>query len=380
MITLCIPTKDRPAFLARLLRYYARARFPHAICISDSSELEQAAENQRTVASLAGQLTLDYQFCPGLSSNAAAEQLSRRVATPYCALGADDDFLCPRGIDRCIAFLEDHSGYSAAHGVGLLLQVEGDQPYGSVGTVRRYPQAVLSAETGAARLKEFFTVSLKSLIFSVHRTETWQAMFRGLSAMQGMQNHNVFKDELISTCVSVIRGKVKEVDGLYLVRQMHSGIHRHPHVYDWITDPAWFPSYQTFCDRLIEELIRQDGLSAAAARAAVREGFWPYVAHCVTSDWEKDLAGRAPRRSSRGRALAARIPGLRRCWRAARTWVQQWQDALSLPALLRSSSPYHEDFRAVYGAVTSPPAAVSRRAEAQRPVRQPAVVEVGVHE
>lgn len=355
MITVCVPTRDRPAFLSRLLRYYANTGFRHRIVIGDSSARESAERNRRTVDAFSRELNVAYQPCPGLSSCSTVERLSQQVTTPYSALGADDDFLCPRGLEASAAVLEGHPDYSAAHGVGLLLQVEGDRPYGPVGTVRGYPQAVLGADTGAARLKEFFTVSLKSLIFSVHRTETWRDMFRGLGAMQGLMNHNVFKDELLPTCISVVRGKVHQVDGLYLVRQLHGGILRHPHVYDWLTDPSWFSSYEIFRDRVVDELMRQDGLTMERAQMAVREGFWPYLAHCVASDWQKDRAGRAPRPPSQLRALARRLPGARHAVRWVRARWQRRRDGFSCPALLDPRSPYHEDFTPIYQLITSAP-------------------------
>ena len=356
MISLCVPTMNRSEFLTRLLHYYASTRFPYWICIGASSSREQVTNNQRIVAAFQNQLNIHYEECPGLSSCAALEQLSRSISTPYCAFLGDDDFICPAGIERCVAFLEQHPECGAVHGKGLMFQTEQNHPYGSIGTVRYCPQAVLTADSGAARLIELFTVSQYALLNSVHRTLTWQAMFRGLSAMPGIQNRNIFKDELIATCVSVIRGTVREIDGLYFVRHIHvEDSYRFPHAYDWLTDPDWFPSYQVFHARLTEELIRQDGISVEQARVVIRQSFWPYVAGAVMASWRADSRASAPQAPSRLRDVAKRVPGIGPAWRTLRAMVQRSRDACSLPALLHASSPYHEDFLPVYAVITSTP-------------------------
>src|SRR3989338_2275680 len=50
MLTLCIPTIDRPEFLKRLLGYYAQVGLPYQLVVGDSSRSASAQENQRTVA------------------------------------------------------------------------------------------------------------------------------------------------------------------------------------------------------------------------------------------------------------------------------------------------------------------------------------------
>lgn len=357
MMTLCVPTLNRPEFLARLLRYYATTRYRHWIFIGDSSECQHAERNQQTVASFDGVLKVVYRHYPGLSSCACVEQLNREVTTPYCAFMADDDFVTPSGLDRCLAFLERHSDYVAAHGRAILFQIEGGGAHGAIGNVGPYPQAVVRSETGAARLREFFTSSLYTLLFSVHRTEAWQAMFRGVSSLPGDRSQNIFKDELIPVSVSVIRGKVQELDGLYLARQAHEGIYRHPDIYDWITDPAWLPSYEVFRDRLGEELCRQDGLDAAEARRVVKDVCWAFLAHGMMSSWQ--AASRQPVHAERRlhglRRVARQIPGLRPIWRRVRALIERRRTAWSLPALLLPGSPYHQDFLPIYAAVTRPP-------------------------
>lgn len=356
MITLCVPTYNRPAFIERLLRYYAATSSRHWIFIGDSSDPNDAKRTQRAVASWGGRLQVRYEACAGLSSCAALEHVSRLIMTPYCAFLGDDDFLCTNGIEQCLEFLERHPSYGAAHGKGLLFQTETGAAYGPIGMVRPYPQVVLNADSAAGRLRDVLTARVGGLLYSVHRTHTWRAMFAGIGRLSGTTNTNIFKDELIAVCLSAIRNTVQELDCLYLIRHTHEAIYKYPTIYDWVTDPMWFPSFQAFRDRLVTELMEQDRLHEPDAQAVFKDVFWSFLAHVLMNGWQRSRQPARVKPVSRLQVLAKRVPGLQRGWQKVLAIRQRWQDELSLPALLHPSSPYHDDFMPIYEAVTHAPA------------------------
>jgi glycosyltransferase domain-containing protein len=357
-MTLCVPTKNRSDFLARFLSYYASANYQHWIFIGDSSDTHHLQRDQELINAYSNQLKIKYFECPNQSPGACVENLSRSVQTPYCLGMSDDDFVCPNGIDQCIEFLETNPDYSAAHGIGIYMGVRQSGPYGEVHETGHYPQATIEAATGAERVQAFFNNSLAALMHSVHRTEDWQAMYRGVSALSSVGNNNIFKDELIPGAVSVIRGKSIELDCFYFVRFLHDTMYQQILVYDWLTSPNWQTGFQLLCDRLNEELLRSDGISGGIAREAIKNAFWPYIVRVLNNEWNHYHSQPSAAESGRRkfRAMARRLPGLRQVWRRARYTRQKLgQNALSLPALLDPSSPYHADFMPVYTATTTPP-------------------------
>jgi len=355
MISICVPTKDRAAFLARLLRYFAQTRFPGRILIGDSSGPEHARRIQATVEALRSRLDLEYREYPGLSSCECIEQLNRLITTPYCAFVGDDDFLCTPGVARCVQTMERYPELNAVHGRGLLLYLDRPGPTGPIAGAMAYPQTVLQQPTGAGRLREFLTVSAYALFYSIHRRETWRALFEGVSRMEGVTNTNFFKDELMAACVSAIRGPIAEIEGLTLVRQSHDGIRKHPNAYDWITHRAWWPSYQQFYERLVEELMRQDALSREAAGAVVKDVFWEFLGERLVSQCRAARAtSRCVTRPSTARRLLKAVPGVRAAWTAWRAAIARRNEMWSLPALLDPASPHHEEFLPIYRAVTTP--------------------------
>jgi hypothetical protein len=55
-------------------------------------------------------------------------------------------------------------------------------------------------------------------------------------------------------------------------------------------------------------------------------------------------------------------------WRSVRSLVSRREDALSLSALMKPSSPYHTDFVPIYRAVGNPPADLLEGADPSRSV------------
>src|SRR3989338_235501 len=106
MITIILPTMNRPDFLERLLRYYAAVNFQHSIFIGDASDSGPADKAKTVVAKFKSNLNVEYHGCPGLSIAQTVAKLNQSLKTPYAVLTGDDDFLVPAGIGRCVDFLK----------------------------------------------------------------------------------------------------------------------------------------------------------------------------------------------------------------------------------------------------------------------------------
>jgi glycosyltransferase domain-containing protein len=338
-VTLLIPTMNRPEFVERLLRYYAAVRFAGRISIGDSSNAEGVNAARRAVDAFRGVLDIEYAEYPGLGLADCWKQMIDRLATPYAAYLADDDFLVPSSIDRCVKFLADHPDYAAAHGAGLSIALDTNGLSGNVVLCGYYEQTVSEAELASERLRqhlERYTVTL----FAVHRADTWRAMFRDVHLIKDMS----FGAELLPCCLSVVYGKVKEIEGLYCVRQSHGKRYEQPTMFDWIATPDWFRGYEITKDVLARELVAQEGIALDAARTVVQEGFRYYV--------------------GRGMGLRSQWANGGAAIRVARTLWHTWQRfqpkpraTFSLEALTNPSSPYHADFAPIYQLLTTPPPA-----------------------
>jgi len=337
VITLLVPTINRSDFLIRLMRYYEAIGFEGCICIGDSSSSGHVERVKRVIETLQGKLNIAYQEYPDLNGADCFKQLVDLVTTPYAALLADDDLLVPSALIKCVNFLEEYPDYASAHGVGLIIGLDSKGPYGRVVRCEHYQQPVIEAESASQRLNDHFR-NYHPTLHSVHRIESWKAMYRDVHLIKD----TAFGAELLPDCKSVILGKSKELNCLYVMRQVHVQQYVLPDCYDWITSPEWYPSYMVFRDGLAEDLTLQDNISIEEAHTVVKQAFLSYLDQFLSQgagDW----------RVSRLRQAARRIRQL------LRSLKPKEHSEMSLSALLSSSSPYHADFMSIYKAITTPP-------------------------
>ncbi|MFH1683609.1 MAG: TIGR00180 family glycosyltransferase, partial [Candidatus Margulisiibacteriota bacterium] len=274
MITIMIPTMNRSDFLIPLLNYYVDTGYKHWISIGDSSTGDHLERNKEAIARLKGKLKINYHEYPGVCISKCIKKLTENIATPYAVFVADDDFIVPNALERCLDFLEKHPDYAAAHGKALLFSRLSLR-------VGPYGQRAVEGETAAKRLLDLlgnYTVTL----FSVMRAEIWQKIFKYSEVI----SDRAFSEELLPVCLSVVSGKIKHLDCFYLLRQHHDRRAFHLDVYDRVTSPNWFPSYQIFTNCLVEELVRQDGITMDEAREVVKQAFWSRLSKGLVNKYQ----------------------------------------------------------------------------------------------
>ena len=345
MITLLVPTINRSDFLIRLLRYYEKVGFEGCICIGDSSNSEHVKRTKRVLATLRGRLNIIYREYPDLNDAVCLKRLLDFVSTPYAAFVADDDFLVPSALNQCGKFLGEHPEYVAVHGMGITVTLDSGGLYGRIVQCGHYRQPEIEAESASQRLDDHLS-NYSVALFSVHRIESWRAMYRDVHLLKDKS----FGSELLPCCKSVVLGKSKELDCLYVVRQMHAQRYLLPDEHDWITSQEWYPSYLVFRDSLAEALTLQDNISTEKAQKVVEKAFRSYLDMSLSqqSSFWRDFRNYC-------RQVAGIIPGARRIWQLLRSLRSKQHFKFSLSVLLRSSSPYHADFMPVYKALTTPP-------------------------
>lgn len=345
-VSLLIPTKNRPGFLIRLLRYYESLGFRGCIYIGDSSDSEQIGKTKQALNLLEGKVNVTYREYPHMDNAACLQQLLNIVTTPYAAILPDDDFIVPDALEQCALFLESHPDYSAAHGKGIVLALKRDGPYGKLIRVNNYEQRAIEEESASQRLLDHLS-HYSVVLFSVHRVESWRKMYANVSLL----TNDTFKLELLPCCLSVILGKVKGLEQLYLARQTHSHRYPLPAISEWIALPDWLSSYRVFRSCLAENLSLQDKISLEKAHEIVEKAFWSYLTGALLSQIGN-------RRRDTGislhlQQLAGAIPGARQVHQALCSLLPVWGKGGLLSTLLRPSSPFHADFMPIYRALAT---------------------------
>jgi len=344
-LTIIIPTLGRTELLVRLISYYHSVGFKGKIVIGDGSALADYEKASAALRPYRDHLRICHLHLPDSSVSDAVHAANRYADTEYVCLVGDDDFIVPRTAAACIRFLETHTDYVAAHGLGVLVGSEGGRPQ-AVEYAHFYPQTIREENSAKDRLSAHLNNYSVSL-FSVHRTDTWRRMFSAANDASGGTRceDKTFSAELLPCCLSVSLGKIGQVEGLYLVRQVHGKRYILPNWFGWLSGEKWHPSLIHFRAQLGKAIAELDNLSFADALLVVDGAFSAYLRHFVSRNVKSRVGGM--------RNAIAKISYARWVWRRinALNPLASNGQSISYVGLTRPSSPYFRDFQAVLNVI-----------------------------
>jgi len=342
-ITLFIPTRNRPEFIIRMLSYYQCTNFHGKIAIGDGSEAAIAKQIKDSLSRFDRSLEINYRYLPGCNPAATVQILAEEAKTAYGVAMGDDDFLVPSGMGRCIEFLGTNPDYVAAQGVIIAMGLHSINSQ-SIQYTSHCPQPIISGATAARRLIDHLT-NYATTLFAVHRIEAWRTMFKNT----GDITDTSFGSESLQSGLSVILGKTKQLDGLYLIRQDHEKRHPTTTWFEWITSEAWYPSYTAFRHYLAEAIVRQDGITLEEAKDIVSQAFSVYL-----TQWISRSINNPTIPNSRWRSIAKQIPGARKIWNVLQSVLNRGfnDNKYYFDNMIKPESPYYEDFVPIYKIVT----------------------------
>lgn len=348
LLTLVLPTRNRPAFLARALGYYRTQGLRAPLLIADSSDEPGRPSD--------GELPPEWSHrgwppqTPFLEKLRAALDL---VDTPYVAIGADDDFFIPEALEYAARVLAAQPGCSVVHGQGVLVALREGEAHGPLAWAAAYRQRALMHPQAAERLRDHL-LHYATTWYSVHRTLRLRAYFTRATALR----LDVYFGELLPSCLAVIEGRAAKLDALYMVRQAHAGQNsptggRQLDLFTWMTHPDWARQYAAVEACLSAALVAQDGIRPDDARDTVREACWGYLAGVLSHDWNSRYGPKRVRTLARLRNRISRWPLARTAWhalRAASVGPGRW----SLESLRHPASPHRLAFAGVENALSHP--------------------------
>ena len=361
MLSVIIPTFNRSAFLYRQIRYYCALKFKGTILIGDSSSGDELQRNKQAIKSFNDKLNIHYREFPTLNEPSCNEELIKLIKTPYAVFVADDDFLVPSGLEKCIDFLEKNSKYNAAHGVGIRLKTENSDPHGKIIICTRKRQPVVDEASASYRYLNFMNF-LADVHFSVHRVQSFRLMFYN---SQLYNNDRVFSSTLQPCCISVIQGKIKELNCLSLVRQIND--YRYPilernEFFGWITNEKWLNHLNIFYNIVVKELMFQDNIKFEESKKVVMMGLSKYIVKRLGNETDEYYANKMiisdnfyTGKIGSERRLEKYIICFKNYIKKIKSFMSlpsDEQNKISLESLLNPSSPYHKDFMPIYRAIT----------------------------
>ncbi|MEK6704711.1 MAG: hypothetical protein AABZ06_02900, partial [Bdellovibrionota bacterium] len=216
-----------------------------------------------------------------------------------------------------------------------------------IARIQSYKQPIIEGESAAQRILDLLS-NYEVPLFSVHRLESWREMYKDTSLLADRS----FAGELLPCCLSVIQGKIKELDCLYLVRQDHSQRYYLPDKDKWIRNPDWPAIYKVFRELLAGVIAEKDGISITRAQEVIEQAFDSYMVNLLGKKWRNHCGKGDSGIEQRLRRIAGMVPGLLPAWRALHSPKPEIHYEHQLAELLNPSSSYHADFMPIYRVVT----------------------------
>jgi glycosyltransferase domain-containing protein len=251
--TLLVPTLNRPALLARLMRFLAGVRLGYPILVLDSSDPVEMASNEAAIRATSLDIT-HLPLDPSLPFYAKILRGTDAVDTPYVSLCADDDLVFPAAISEALAFLRARPDYHVAQGYYFGFR----EPAAAVAVAAViYATPSIDHDSPLARL--YATIRhYQPTFYGVALTETLRRSLDRIGRVDGF----VFK-ELLQACETAVLGKVARIPTIYCGRQLgnefaDSGNPRNftGHPVHWcLAEPRrFFASYAIYRNMLVESL------------------------------------------------------------------------------------------------------------------------------
>ena len=198
---------NRPNYLDRILSYYQKHNYDQCLIIADGSEQKWPG-----ATSFKGR----YLHLPRLSFRERLIEGLEKSQSDLAVLCADDDFLIPSGLEKCIKFALDNPKYSCVHGQYGRFVINDDK----INYTQKY--AGLNSITDndpLVRIKKVFIPKYIPHVYAVHRRKNIE---RVLNFKEMNEFEYLFNFEMLLTFSSLIDGKAKRLTHIYNFREMEN--------------------------------------------------------------------------------------------------------------------------------------------------------------
>ena len=269
-----IPTYNRPDYLRRILGYYDSFGEDFKIIVSDSSSDENKELNRKTISSVSN---LDIKhldnYPPETNPYHKLADVVNYVATKYCVLCADDDFVTPNGIKEAVDFLENSPDFRTAHGQYISFFLKNKRNNLAFYWKGAYPGKSITFPEADARLV-FHLSNYTPTFFAVHRTDSLKMVYQ--ESVKSKVDP-VFFGELLPSMLTIVYGKMKRLEALYAARDEEARLEYWPSLKDAIGSGVYNEEYAKFKDCLATHLSQQSQLDIEESKRIIDEAMSAYM-------------------------------------------------------------------------------------------------------
>jgi glycosyltransferase domain-containing protein len=269
-----IPTHNRPRYLQRILDYYSKYANDFEIIVVDSSSKENKKLNKKIISSFAN-LKIQYvdNYASEINPHHKFADMVNYAKEKYCVFCADDDFITPRGIRKSVEFLEKNPDFTAADGKIIafcLKNKEENQQF-----YWKFSPLYKSITSQKAEKRLFLHLSAyDGTIYAAHRTDFAKMIYKEL--LKSKVDPLLF-GELLPSMLTLIYGKMKHLDVLYMARESHSPCAYWPTLGDFKRKGKYDAEYKKFRNCLANHLSKKSQLGIKESKRVVDKAMSAHI-------------------------------------------------------------------------------------------------------
>ncbi len=209
MITIIIPTKNRAHLLIQNLRYLTSIGMK-VLVIDGSIEVNSDALN----------LPINYVHAPGVCLSGRAKLAFKHLDTKYFTFCADDDLLCPSGLDKMLKELDSSVNLVAVQGRHLQFSSDNYSP-GKIlpHTYESFNNLTVHHADPCVRLFKSNSFPVNFYCYAVCRREVLENFSCIADAVIGSDHSPVAFEPLMGFAVA-LTGSFKSLNAPHLVRRV----------------------------------------------------------------------------------------------------------------------------------------------------------------
>ena len=205
ILTIVIPTRNRPAHCAAQLRFFRDCGVRYRIVVADSSDSPKAKSVRTACKGIA-----DYRyFDPQTRVFDKWAAVVGTIDTPYVVMTPDDDITFPHAIDAALDALRENEDYVAAHGYVLRFGMH-DNIF-DIHSVYSFTPTI--GEDDPLRRHYQLMRRYQPFIWAVFRTAAFTAALQRAAEVDGA----IFQ-EITFMNIAVLQGKVMRLPLVYAMR------------------------------------------------------------------------------------------------------------------------------------------------------------------
>lgn len=295
LCTVIVATRNRPAFVARLLDHMALTGLAASVIIGDGSDAHRAHETRTVAEGRTRPFHLEYrQYGPETALWQRVGLIADTVVSPYLAWVADDDFLIPEALQDAVEVLESASDLAGVSGLDGCFNVVGNAVRGVLG----------NCWFGGGPCRDEADATLRTLnhfrfyypcAYAIRRTALVRrntALFRAAGWNDDYSNNLC---EVADGVLSAATGRLTALPRALYFRQQHEAsesqaLRAQWSPFDMLAIPRWSDTIRDLENWLVERLAESGGGDQDLNRRAVRAGLWYYYSRYLPSGVDAEMA------------------------------------------------------------------------------------------